>query len=169
MTQRSVTFHFVLFFTVLPAITLSPPVYAGKSGAIQRGPTAGNASGGHIRYSDDFASNYPQIVTTPPDIGADTLDPPLILQSVRKSRTATLLQSGLKVPYEKQVAVITIESAGGRKRFLVFRSFRAIDMKWVNDRLLYFDVDVGHIAGIQALFDAETGRWLYRQSVEYFP
>jgi hypothetical protein len=36
---------------------------------------------------------------------------------------------------------------------------------WINERLLFLDRDMGHVLGIEEIFDAVDGNWLFEKSV----
>jgi hypothetical protein len=102
-------------------------------------------------------------VAIPPGI---PLEKDVTVWSEFRNRKATLVRSdATKIPYDKETGSITIESRDRPKQYIWLRGFRWVEIKWINDRLLYIDCDIGHIASVDAIFDAQTGKWIYRQSM----
>ncbi|MGD0267108.1 MAG: hypothetical protein ABSD47_19490 [Candidatus Methylomirabilota bacterium] len=122
-----------------------------------------------VGYGDQFAEYYPEIVNAQPVIEPGIpLEKEVVVSSPLRDRKATFVRSeGTKIPYDKSVGVITIESKNGPKQYLLLKKFRWAELKWINERLLYIDINIGHIAGIDAIFDAQDGKWLYRQSMSF--
>jgi hypothetical protein len=122
-----------------------------------------------LEYGSQFSDFYPEIsaaaVANPPEI---PLEKEVIMWSEFRNRKATLvLSDSTKVPYDKAMGSITIESRDRPNQYIRLRGFRTVEIKWINDRLLYIDCDIGHIASVDAIFDAQTGKWIYRQSISY--
>jgi hypothetical protein len=122
-----------------------------------------------VDYGNQFSGFYPEIstaaVSIPPEI---PLEKDVTVWSELRSRKATLLLSDVtKIPYHKAIGSITIETRDRPNQYIQLRGFRTVEIKWINDRLLYIDCDIGHIASVDAIFDAQTGRWIYRQSMSY--
>ena len=104
-------------------------------------------------------------VAIPPEI---PLEKDVTVWSEFRNRKATLvLSDATKIPYDKAIGSITIESRNRPNQYIRLRGFRTVEIKWINDRLLYIDCDIGHIASVDAIFDAQTGNWIYRQSMSY--
>jgi hypothetical protein len=122
-----------------------------------------------VEYGDQFSDFYPEIsaaaVAIPPEI---PLEKGVAVWSDFRNRKATLvLSDATKIPYDKSIGSITIESRGRPNQSIRLKGFRTVEIKWINDRLLYIVCDIGHIAGVDAIFDAQTGKWIYRQSMSY--
>ena len=122
-----------------------------------------------VDYGNQFSDFYPEISTAavaiPPEI---PVEKDVTVWSEFRNRRATLvLSDATKIPYDKAIGSITIESRNKPNQYIRLRGFRTVEIKWINDRLLYIDCDIGHIAGVDAIFDAQTGKWIYRQSISY--
>jgi hypothetical protein len=122
-----------------------------------------------VHYGNELSDFYPEIstapVTIPPGVPREK---DVTVWSEFRNRKATLAQSdATKVPYDKEIGSITIESQDRPAQYIRLRRFRAVEIKWINDRLLYIYCDIGHIASVDAIFDAQTGKWIYRQSISY--
>jgi len=125
--------------------------------------------GTNVDYGHQFSDLYPEISTAavaiPPEI---PLEKSVTVWSEFRNRQATLvLSEATKIPYDKAIGAITIESRDRPDQYIRLKGFRTVEIKWINDRLLYIDCDIGHIAGVDAIFDAHTGKWIYRQSMSY--
>jgi len=122
-----------------------------------------------VRYGDQFSDYYPVIVKEAPVLGPDIpLEKEVVVWSQFKNRKATLARSdGSKIPYEKEIGVVTVESKNGSKQYLLLKKFRTVELKWINDRLLLLSCNIGHMAGVEAIFDSQNGKWIYRQSMSY--
>jgi hypothetical protein len=95
-------------------------------------------------------------------------NPCFLSKQPRPPLKATLVRSdATKIPYDKEIGSITIESRNRPKQYIRLRRFRTVEIKWINDRLLYIYCDIGHIASVDAIFDAQTGKWIYHQSMSY--
>jgi len=122
-----------------------------------------------VDYGNQFSDFYPEISTAavaiPPEI---PVEKDVTVWSEFRNRRATLvLSDATKIPYDKAIGSITIESRNKPNQYIRLRGFRTVEIKWINDRLLYIDCDIGHIASVDAIFDAQTGKWIYRQSMSY--
>ena len=122
-----------------------------------------------VHYGNEFSDFYPEIsaaaVAIPPGI---PLEKDVTVWSEFRNRKATLvLSDATKIPYDKEIGSITIESRDRPNQYIRLRGFRWVEIKWINDRLLYIYCDIGHIASVDAIFDAQTGKWIYRQSMSY--
>lgn len=122
-----------------------------------------------VHYGNQLSDFYPEISTAavaiPPEIA---LEKDVTVWSEFRNRKATLVRSdATKIPYDKEIGSITIESRNRPKQYIRLRRFRTVEIKWINDRLLYINCDIGHTASVDAIFDAQTGKWIYRQSMSY--
>ena len=122
-----------------------------------------------VHYGNQFSDFYPEISTAPVAISPEIpLEEDVTVWSEFRNRKATLVRSdATKIPYDKEIGSITIESRNRPKQYIRLRGFRWVEIKWINDRLLYIYCDIGHIACVDAIFDAQTGKWVYRQSMSY--
>ena len=118
--------------------------------------------GKHCKYCPEISTGA---VAIPPGI---PLEKDVTVWSPFRNRKATLVRSdGTKMDALDAVGSITIESRDRPKQYIRLRVFRRVTIKWINDRLLYIDCDVGHVVGVDAIFDAYTGKWIYRQEESY--
>lgn len=82
---------------------------------------------------------------------------------------AQIVQSNTGVvPYDKTKAAIVIKKYDGKKRYVKFEKLRTIKLQWINDRLLYIQCDIGHVAGVGQIIDVETNKWIYQQGETYY-
>jgi hypothetical protein len=122
-----------------------------------------------VHYGNQFSDYYPEISTAPVEISPGIpLEEDVTVWSEFKNCKATLVRSdATKIPYDKEIGSISIECRDRPKQYIRLRRFRTVEIKWINDRLLYIYCDIGHIAGVDAIFDAQTGKWIFRQSMSY--
>src|SRR5581483_462185 len=122
-----------------------------------------------VHYGNQLSDFYREIAAAAVAIAPEIpLEKEIAVWSELHNRKATLVRSdATKIPYDKEIGSITIESRNRPKRYIRLRRFRAVEIKWINDRLLYINCDVGHTASVDAIFDAQTGKWIYRQSMSY--
>jgi hypothetical protein len=73
------------------------------------------------------------------------------------------------VPYGEAQACVNLRSGAGMTRSVTVRDFRTLEVTWISDRLLYLFTDVGHVAGVGQLLDADALEWLYAKTEYYSP
>lgn len=75
---------------------------------------------------------------------------------------------GSQIPYDRSEGMITISPLnGGEPIHIKLERFRSIEMRWINDRLLYVWMNLGRIYSVDAIFDAIAGQWIYRSGIVY--
>lgn len=144
----------------LPAVLA---VSAAASGAAQTPPP-------QIRY-DEVAPNHLAKLASQPCAIDSTLKklPPKVYASTTGRWTAVVEQTDpVSVPYDRAQACIRMGNATGVIRNVTIGDFRTLRLAWINDRLLYLFTDVGHVAGVGQLLDADAGTWIYAKT-EYTP
>ena len=117
-------------------------------------------------YSNDFRDHYP----TPGrrfDLGVYQLEAPAVVWDDAHDRKITLIRTrGDKYGYEQQKCVMTIEGKGLKSpRFLSVLGFRNIQASWITGKLVVIKLDIGHVAGVDAIYDSETDKLIYCESV----
>lgn len=131
--------------------------------AVDLGPDATSVEYDNER--SDLIEISAAAVAIPPEI---PLEKDVTMWSDFGNRKATLVRSdATKITYDKEIGSITIESRDRPKQYIRLREFRMVKIEWINDRLLYIFCDIGHLAGVDAIFDAQTGKWIYRQTMWY--
>jgi len=84
-----------------------------------------------------------------------------------RGTTATTKDNGLadardRYGYEQQKCVMTIEGNGlENPEFLSVLDFRNIETLWITGKLILIKLDVGHVAGVDAIYDAEKDMLIY--------
>ena len=98
------------------------------------------------------------------------LETPVVVWDLGHQRKITVVRTrGDRYGYERQKCVITIEGERLKKaRVLSVLGFRVVKASWITEKLVFIDLDVGHVAGVQAIYDAEADKVIYCESVEYF-
>ena len=123
-----------------------------------------------IVYSDSFQDRYSEIVETRPQFEPGT---PLEskIRNVRSPLEISIASvwrtDGAKVPYEDAEAHILIETKQGPHVYLRAKGFRSLNVSWIGERLLLIKRDIGHVAGIEEIFDLVDRKWILQQSVHY--
>ena len=122
-----------------------------------------------VSYSDAFSSRYAEIHLEPQQFPKATpLEPAVRVDSNLGASSALILRTdGARIPYENAVAHIAVETELGSNVYLTFKGFRSVTASWVGERLLFIKRDIGHVAGIEEVFDVVEGRWLLQQSAHY--
>ena len=119
-------------------------------------------------YSDDFRDNYP---TRGRRFQLDRyqLESPVVVWDDSHLRKITVLRTrGDKYGYDQQKCVMTIEGERLQQpRFLSVLGFRLIDTSWITEKLVLIKLDIGHAAGVYAIYDAEQDKLIYCESVHY--
>jgi hypothetical protein len=123
---------------------------------------------GTARYSDEFRDHYPTRGRRF-DLNRYQLEAPVVVWDVSHEQKITVLRTrGDKYGYEQQKCVMTIEGKGvKRPRFLSVLGFRNIETSWVTGKLALIKLDIGHVAGVDAIYDAEKDKLVYCESVHY--
>jgi len=93
---------------------------------------------------------------------------PSVVSSPHGNWSATVQETDpVAVPYDQARACIQLRGPGGVVRGVTLGDFRTLRLQWVNERMLYIETDVGHVAGVGQLLDVEDLRWLYART-EYY-
>lgn len=119
-------------------------------------------------YSNDFRDHYPNVGKRF-DLSPYQLEPPAEMWDSAHARKITILRTrGDKYPYEQQKCVLTIEGGDLKNaRFLSVLGFRTVEASWITSKLVAIKLDIGHGAGVEAIYDAETQKLLYCESLTY--
>jgi hypothetical protein len=119
-------------------------------------------------YSNDFRDHYPKVGQRF-DLRPYELEPPAVIWDSAHDRKITILRTrGDKYGYEQQKCVVTVE--GGSltcPRFLSVLGFRNVEASWITGKLIAIKLDIGHVAGVDAIYDVEGNKLLYCESVTY--
>ncbi len=124
-----------------------------------------------VLFSNDFREFYPAVI----DASAGSLndlpqEPAIAVASPHQIWNATITRTdGAKVPYDNSLGRIEVKSDGQPMTVIRIHGFRTVTVKWVNDRLLHIGLGLGHIAGVDAIYDTKDHRWVYQDSVSYPP
>jgi hypothetical protein len=129
----------------------------------------GASAGVTAVYSNDFHDHYPRVGQRF-DLSPYELEAPAVVWSEAHDRKITILRTrGDKYGYEQQKCVMTIEGSGlTNPRFLSVLSFRNVEASWITSKLILIKLDIGHAAGVEAIYDAEGDRLIYCESVSYY-
>src|SRR6266566_728973 len=75
---------------------------------------------------------------------------------------------GDRYGYEQQKCVLTVEGGSLKSpRFLSVLAFRNVEASWITGKLIVIKLDIGHVAGVDAIYDAEADKLIYCESVTY--
>jgi hypothetical protein len=121
-----------------------------------------------VIYSDAFHRHYP-VRGRDFDLARYDLEPATVIWDASRQRKITVLRTrGDRYPYEDQKCIITVEGTGlNTPRVLSATYFRTVEASWITEKLILIKLDIGHAAGVHAIYDAEKDSWIYRESVEY--
>ena len=119
-------------------------------------------------YSDEFRDHYPTRGRRF-DLNRYQLEAPVVVWDDSHEKKITVLRTrGDKYGYEQQKCVMTIEGKGiKRPRFLSVLFFRNITTTWITGKLVLIKLDIGHVAGVDAIYDAGKDKLVYCESVHY--
>ena len=122
-----------------------------------------------IAYSDAFSERYGEVSRNTLEFPAQTpLEPSVVVRSALGTSVAHVLRTdGTKIPYENAEARISIESELGETAHITMKGFRSVSADWIGERLLFIRRDIGHVAGIEEIYDVVDGKWVIQQSVHY--
>jgi hypothetical protein len=124
-----------------------------------------------VLFSDQFKDSYPEII----DASAGSWDglpqeAAIAVPSPHRAWTATLRRTdGAQVPYDRSLARIEVAGEGGPLVVIQAHGFRTVTVTWINDRLLRVVLGLGRVAEVDAIYDLESRRWVYQDSVSYPP
>jgi len=90
-----------------------------------------------------------------------------LIQSPSDFATAKVTRTDqTRVPYDEEEAHIEITSAHFAPLYIKVHVYRAIEAKWVTDRILYLWRDIGHTGGtVEELVDVMDRKWLSQKCV----
>jgi hypothetical protein len=119
-------------------------------------------------YSDKFRDHYPK-VGQKFDLNPYELEAPTVVWDSAHDRKITILRTrGDKYGYEQQKCVMTVEGSGLKSpRFLAVLAFRNVEASWITGKLIIIKLDIGHVAGVDAIYDVEGDKLIYCESVSY--
>ena len=122
-----------------------------------------------IAYSDVFSERYSVVSQDVVKFPAQTpLEPSVVVRSALGTSVAHLLRTdGTTIPYENAEARISIESELGETAHIRMKGFRSVSADWIGERLLFIRRDIGHVAGVEEIYDVVDGKWLVQQSIHY--
>ena len=122
-----------------------------------------------VMYGDTFAERYSEISHAALEFPAATpLEPAVVVRSRLGTSVARVIRTdGVKIPYENAEAHITVETELGETVHLRVKGLRSVSASWIGERLLFISRDIGHVAGIEEIYDVVDGKWLLQQSVAY--
>ncbi len=120
-----------------------------------------------IVYSDSFSSHYPIRGERAFDLSEYELEAPVVVWDSSHRKKATVFRTrGDK--YEDQKCIIRVEGRSlDKPRELSVTDFRTVTVSWITAKLILINLDIGHIAGVDAIYDVEKDSWIYQESVSY--
>ena len=63
--------------------------------------------------------------------------------------------------------VVAVNLRNGSNTYLSFDATKSLDVKWLNERLIYIEAWWGRLGASELVFDALEGRFLYRKIATY--
>lgn len=118
-------------------------------------------------YSDQACSYNSVALRSPPSFAPNIpLKPLMILQSPSRFAVAKVTRSDdLKITYDQEEAHVEITGVHVPALYVRIRVFRALEVRWVTDRILYIWRDLGPTASVEELIDVIDGKWLSQKCV----
>ena len=106
-----------------------------------------------VRFRLSFAPTVPVV-------------PEEVIQSPSRFAAAKVTRTDeVRVPYEDEEAHLEIASAHFPPLYIRVRIFRALEARWVSDRILYIWRDIGHTTSVEELIDVMDRKWLSQKCV----
>lgn len=120
-------------------------------------------------YGDGFPDRYSKLEYEPQHIPEGLpVEVPVITYSPFRQGVATVERTlGSEIPYDRSVAVVTIEHKFGDPIYLVSTGFRTITVTWIGERYVRLDKGIGHVVSIEEIFDLVDRKWLVRHTITY--
>lgn len=120
-------------------------------------------------YDKSFSDRYCVVTSIEPAFSEDVpLEPTVVVNSPLGSSSARVVRTdGTKIPYEDAEAHITVVSAFGDTIYFKSIGFRTVNVQWIGERFLFVSKGIGHIVGIEEIYDIVEKRWLVQQTVSY--
>jgi len=120
-----------------------------------------------LRYHNNFADFYPKLSHSYRLDGLALEQTEVVLDSHQTVKATIVRTDGSVVPYEKNLSNITIEGVDIELLQISLKGFRNIRVEWLGSNLLFFDVNIGHIASVECLLDVRERKWVYSKSISY--
>ena len=119
-------------------------------------------------YHDDFRDHYPMRGHRF-KLSRYQLETPAVVWDQDHLRKITVSRTrGDKYGYDQQKCVITIEGKGLKHpRSLSVVDFRTVEGSWITAKLVLIKLDIGHVAGVEAIYDVEKDKVVYCESLSY--
>jgi hypothetical protein len=125
---------------------------------------------GSVDYSaDQFQEYYPKIGAKVKLDGLE-LEKPIVVSSDQCRKATVIRTCGDKYGYQNQKCLITFAGKGlDKPRIVSVANFRTVDVSWITGKLVLIDVNIGHVASTQSIYDVEKSAWVYQESLQYYP
>lgn len=122
-----------------------------------------------VMYGHDFSTHSAAIQEQPINFPADMplAEPEYSVSPYKRYRAKRIEPVTEYSNHGDRVASIEVQRYSGEKSYIQLKDFRVIEMRWLNDRLLYIHANIGHVASMEYIYDAEVGEWIYSESVIY--
>ena len=122
-----------------------------------------------VQFGEQFHEFYPTVVDAaavmpvglPQEVAVEVLSPARMWSATVERTDAT------RVAYDDELALLRIHGVGRPTTVIRVHGFRTVTVAWINDRLLHVQLDLGHVAMVDAIYDLNDRRWLYRDSLTY--
>lgn len=120
-------------------------------------------------YGDGFSERYSVISVESLEFAPDVpLEAEVIVHSPSAQGTVTVLRTdGALVPYEDNIAHLTIENKFGDTLFMRSEGFRTISVAWIGERYVYINKGIGHVVSIEEIYDLVDRKWLVQHTVNH--
>jgi hypothetical protein len=137
--------------------------------ACSLGDAMRTSGGDMVAYSNDFREHYPKVGRIFDLSRYERETPAVVWNSAHEGKITIQRTRGDRYGYDQQRCVISVEGNNLKvPRYLSVRNFRAVTASWVTDKLILIKLDLGHVAGVEAIYDAERDTLIYCESVTCF-
>ena len=137
--------------------------------SIMPGMTLGQELARPVSYSDLFKEHYSKVSSKELVFGENIpIENEKEIKSQMRSGSIVLRRTdGARIPYEDAKAYLTVRSSLSETIHIEVKYMRWIEVKWISERAFLIYRNIGHIAGIEEIYDILDRKWLLQTSVHY--
>ncbi len=117
-----------------------------------------------LQYHDEFKDYYPKLHNRHNLNGLDTSQPTVVLDAYDTMKATFIQSQGSVAP---SLGNVTIEGIDTETLQVSLSGFRSVRLEWVGSNLLYFNINIGHVANVESLLNVREKKWIYSKSIYY--
>lgn len=120
-------------------------------------------------YGNEFSDRYSVIEGKAPNVlDGRPVEDPVVVVSPQKYGIATVKRTlGTEVPYDRAIAVVSIEHKFGDPIYLKSIGFRTITVSWIGERFVHINKGIGRIVSVEEIVDLVERKWLIQHTISY--